>query len=50
MDMNLINSIKASKVHKEIMNDLVENKIVKPGISIHDLVNYIENSVCEKIK
>jgi len=50
MDMTLINSIKASKVHKEIMNDLVENKIVKPGVSINDLVNYIENSVCEKIK
>lgn len=50
MDTTLLNSIKACKVHKEIMNDLVENKIVKPGVSINDLVNYIEKSVCEKIK
>jgi len=50
MDSHLLNSIKACKVHKEVMNDLFENKIVKPGVSINNLVNYIENSVCEKIK
>ena len=49
MDTNLINSIKACKVHKEVMNNLVENKIVKPGVSLNYLVSTIENLVCEKI-
>ena len=49
MDTTLINSIKACKVHKEVMNNLVENKIVKPGVSLNYLVSTIENLVCEKI-
>ena len=49
MSGDLLNFIKSSKVHKEVMSDLVENNIVKPGNSINYIVDYIESSVKNKI-
>lgn len=50
MGQELLNSIIAAKVHKEIIQDLNENKIIKPGNSINYIVDYIEKSVLEKIR
>ena len=49
MSGDLLNYIKSSKVHKEVMSDLVENNIIKPGNSINYIVDYIESSVKNKI-
>jgi len=50
MSGDLLNFIKSSKVHKDVMSDLIENNIVKPGNSINYIVNYIESSIKNKIK
>ena len=50
MSGDLLNNIKASKVHKEVMAELNENNIVKPGNSINYIVDYIESAVKNKIK
>ena len=43
--MQLLNSIKAAKIHGDIMNDLHDKHIVVPGNSINNIVDYIENSI-----
>lgn len=47
--MQLLNSIKAAKIHGDIMNDLHDKHIVVPGNSINNIVDYIENSIFDKI-
>ena len=42
MNFQLVNSIHAAKVHREIVDELFAKKIVYPGQSIDDIVNYIE--------
>ena len=49
MSGELLNLIKSSKVHKEVMAELVENNIVKPGESLNNIVNYIESSIKNKV-
>lgn len=50
MNSQLVNSIHAAKVHKEVMKDLHEKKIVAPGKSVNEIVDFIESTVKEKIK
>lgn len=50
MSMQLLNTIKAAKVHSEIMDNLRDDNIVVPGNSINNIVDYIEKSIFEKIK
>lgn len=50
MSNNLLKSIKSAKVHKDVMSELVEKNIVKPGNSINNIIDYIENSIHDKIK
>ena len=49
MSMQLLNSIKAAKIHGDIMNDLHDKHIVVPGNSINNIVDYIETSIFDKI-
>ena len=48
MSKQLLYSIHASKIHKEVMNELKEKDIVLPGKSIQSIVHFIENSVKTK--
>jgi len=49
MNFQLVNSIHAAKVHREIIDELHTKNIVHPGKSIEEIVNYIEDKVKEKI-
>jgi len=49
MNFQLVNSIHAAKVHREIVDELFTKKIVYPGQSIDNIVNYIEENVKQKI-
>ncbi len=50
MNTQLLNSIHASKIHKEVMHDLHEKSIIKPGASIDNIVHFIESNIKDKIK
>ena len=47
MNFQLVNSIHAAKVHREIIDELHTKNIVHPGKSIEEIVNYIEDKVKE---
>lgn len=49
MSGDLLNLIKSSKVHKEVISELNENNIVKPGNSVNNIIKYIETAVKNKI-